>query len=107
MKFLIVKRDDDQDIQFTGKCIGSVSSNDRRACNNYSGKPGNWSDFNLYQTYGGMFVCERVDYSRYQGDRTRYYGDVCVSLGEVMDFFGTDKFARELYDSAGIDYPVY
>lgn len=106
MNTIVVERDNDRDIKFTGERIASVSSSANNARSDYSGTRGCWATLNLYQTKGGKFVCERIDFTLWQGQKDRSSGAVCDTEDEVVDFFGDDWLAKELYAIADIDAAI-
>lgn len=57
----------------------------------------------LYKTEGGKFICERIDRTRWQGERDSHAAKVCTSDAEVFDFFGHSWLAKDLYSEAGLD----
>jgi len=92
------------DIAFSGEQIAYVVSQCRnREGANFSGSAGRWTELTLYKTVGGKFVCEKVEYTSWQGERNRHSGAVCQSEAEVIAFCGTGWLAKQLYDEAGID----
>lgn len=57
----------------------------------------------LYKTEGGKLICERIDRTRWQGERDSHHAKVCANNNEVIDFFGHGWLAKELHKEAGID----
>ena len=42
--------------------------------------------------------------AQWDGEQTRYSGCVCDTQQEVFEFFGPDRFAKELYCNAKLQY---
>lgn len=103
MEKIIVKRDNDLDIEFIGESLGSATSSPNNARSDYSGNTGRWTELNLYQTRSGKYVCEQIGYTQWQGEHTRYSAAICDSTDGVIDFFGTGWLAKEIYEDAGIE----
>ena len=103
MKTIIVERTDGKDIKFIGECIAAASSSDERAHPSYSGSVGRSTALKLFVTQGGKYICQRIERTRWQGERNRYEGAVCNSHEEVIVFFGDGWLAKEIYDDAEID----
>jgi hypothetical protein len=106
METIVIERDDERSIKFTGEKIASVSSSANNARSDYSGQRGRCATLNLYQTKGGKFVCERIDFTIWQGEKDRSRAKVCETEDEVVEFFGNDWLAKELYASADIDTSI-
>lgn len=99
-----IERDDDAPLSFTGELLAKVSSSDNNASgSSYSGQTGHWQELALYKTQGGKFVCERIDFTRWQGARDSHAAKVCLNHGEVVEFFGHNWLAKNLYAEAGLD----
>ena len=103
METLIVERDDDRSIKFKGHVIASASSSGNRGMHDFSGETGRWKELTLYKTAGGKFICEQIDATMWSGDRNFTRGAVCDDEDEVIDFFGGDWLAKQLYAHAEID----
>jgi hypothetical protein len=106
MEQIFVKRDDEPDIKFSGELLGYAASSDNNAHPNYSGRIARWTELALYRTKGGRYVCEQIDYTRWQGEHTRYSGAVYDSTAEVIEFFGCGWLAKKLFERADIDASV-
>jgi hypothetical protein len=99
-----IDRDDDASLSFTGELLAKVSSSDNNASgSSYSGQAGRWQVLALYKTEGGKLICERIDRTCWQGERDSHAAKVCTDNNEVIDFFGHDWLAKDLYDEAGIN----
>lgn len=96
-----ITRDEDKDLQFTGKEIASVdSAPDMAQGRRYSNER---TELSLYKTKAGAFVCWRVTLLKLDGERDIYEAAVCYSVDAVIGLFGTDWLAKELYDRAEIE----
>lgn len=99
-----IERDNGASISFSGELIAKVSSSDNTASgSSYSGQTGRWQVLALYKTEGGKFICERIDRTRWQGERDSHHAKVCTDHKQIIDFFGHGWLAKDLYDEAGID----
>lgn len=104
MQIIVVRRDDERDLRFTGERIAHVSSSWDTASYDYSGSTGRRAKLTLYRTKSGRSVCELIEESQWEGEQTRYSGCVCDTQQEVFEFFGADRFAKELYCNAKLQY---
>lgn len=99
-----VIRDNDRNIKFNGELLASAGSSWNNAHgSSYSGSVGRRTSLKLYKTSGGKFVCSRIEHTQWQGERNEFYGAVCKTIDEVIDFFGNCWIAKELYEEADID----
>jgi hypothetical protein len=96
---IVVERDNDLDIAFTGKKIAQVSSKNDISIRH--------TDLLLYQTDQGMYVCQTIGVSLIDGERTKYSGEVCRTQKDVINYFGTGWLAKKLYSAAGIDSAIH
>lgn len=104
METFVLRIDNEPNIRFTGELLAKSSSSDNNAAgSSYSGSTGRWTELALYKTKGGKYICHQIGYTRWQGERDIYSGEVCETLDEVKEFFGYRWLAKELYESAGID----
>ena len=104
MEIFVVMRDGERDLRFTGERIAHVSSSWDLASYDYSGSTGRRAELTLYRTKSGRSVCELIEESQWDGEQTRYSGCVCDTQQEVFEFFGPDRFAKELYCTAKLQY---
>lgn len=103
MEQFTVQRDNAKDLTFTGELLAKVSSSDNNASgSSYSGQTGRWQVLSLYRTKSGKFVCQRIDRTRWQGERDSYSAAVCEDHSQVVEFFGSGWLAKDLYDEAGV-----
>ena len=96
---IVVERDDDLDIAFTGEIIARVSSKNDISIRH--------TDLVLYQTDQGMYVCQTIGVSLIDGERTKYSGEVCRTQKDVINYFGTGWLAKKLYSAVGIDAAIH
>lgn len=97
MDTITVLRDNKPNIRFSGEELAEATS--YHAHNNDT----RWTELALYYTKGGKYICERVDLTRWQGERDRYSAAICDTMDEVQQFFGYGPPARELYDKVWTD----
>jgi hypothetical protein len=64
---------------------------------------GRFTDLELYKTSGGNFVCERVEITQWQGESNKHYVKLVKTESEVIEFFGLNDQAKEIYKQAKID----
>lgn len=101
-----IERDNSAALAFDGELIAKVSSSNNNASgSSYSGSTVRWQVLALYRTEGGKLICERIDRTRWQGERDSHHAKVCTSNNdnEVIDFFGHSWLAKDLYSEAGFD----
>lgn len=94
-------RDGKPDLHFTGECIAAADSSLE------SGSPrfiatGIRHELRLYRTAGGAYVCHHHVLNQWQGARNSNRAAVVSTEAGVIEFFGHDWLAKELYDEAGI-----
>lgn len=94
------------DLRFVGEPIASVCSSPNNASGVYSGQNGRWAEYILYRTAAGRHVCQITQCTQWQGERDRYLAEVCDDESKVIEFFGHDWLAKELYKEAGIDAAI-
>ena len=87
-----IKRGNDKDLKFIGKEL---------ACVDMSYGFYQWIEISLYKTRGGKFVCQKINSTALE-DQCLY--TIVDTEKEVIDFFGSDNMAKELYIRAGIDF---
>ncbi len=105
--FHIVEVDGGRDIKFQGYLIGNIESQHaNREAENYSGSAGRWTELTLYKTDGGSYVCEKGEYTTWQGERDRHSGAACKTEAEVIEFFGVGWLAKKLYKISAIDASI-
>ncbi len=104
MDTIIVRRDGAPDLRFAGREIARVGSSWEKARDDYSGSTGRQATLVLYRTRAGRHVCELIEESQWQGERTLHSGRACDTPQEIFDFFGAGRFAKALYKAAGLDH---
>lgn len=85
-----------------GRKVCSVKSSPQRSDANFSGQPGNWSEYNLYRSLAGQFVCERIEHARGKDQKDIQGAKVCDDRSKVIEFFGDGWLAQALYEKADI-----
>ena len=102
-----IERDNGASLSFTGELLAKVSSSDNNASgSSYSGQTGRWQVLSLYRTEKGRFICQRIDRTRWQGERDSHAAAVCDDHKGMIEFFGHGWLAKDLYDEAGINAAV-
>ncbi|MEY8194465.1 MAG: hypothetical protein RPR28_06365 [Cycloclasticus sp.] len=96
MTDFIIDRTDDTPLSFSGEQIASVS-----------GKPDYnpvlWTDYVLFKTDAGSFICQKLNHTRLQGERYTEEAIVAKNHTEIVEFFGLNNDAKEIYCIAKID----
>jgi|SRR5215469_14184146 len=98
-----LKRDGERDLKFRGELIAKVGNSWDKASGDYSGSTGRKSVYRLYRTASGKFVAASEGLTQWQGEHDRYDAKVCETEAEVMEFFGHNRLAKELYEAADLD----
>jgi len=106
LEWFVIQRDDGPAYKFRGVIIGETESSDNNAHSSYSGSTGHSEKLGLYKTQSGKYVCEKVGYSQWQGQRTRYAACVCDTVLDVGNFFGYGWLAKDLYADAKIEIAI-
>jgi len=107
MEKITVERDNDRNLVFTGELITKVSSSDDRAMgSSYSGETGRWQVLKLYKAKTGKFVAQRINRTRWQGERDTYEAKVCSTHNDIVEFFGGGWLAKELYEEGDINAAI-
>jgi len=106
LEWFVIQRDDGPAYKFRGEKIGYARSSNNNAHPDYSGSTGHSEKLGLYKTQSGKYVCEKVGYSQWQGQRTRYAACVCDTVLDVGHFFGYGWLAKDLYDDAEIEIAI-
>lgn len=128
----IVPRDDEPDLKFTGKLLGSAAP--------ASAPRGRWREYRVYETTGGNYVFSKVGRSALDGERDKFEAEIYkvpATLVDVLNsslapqliptprsslasllstgtessgwatsairFFGYDPVAKDLYRKLGIE----
>ena len=106
METIVVERDDGRSIKVKGKIIASASSSGNCGMHVFSGENGRWKELSLFKTVEGKFICEQIDTTMWSGERNFTRGAICDDTDEVIDFFGGDWLAKQLYAHADIDSSI-
>lgn len=99
METIQLSRDDDTDIRFKGRKLGSVSN-----FSYYGLHSQRWTELTLYQTQGGKLVCQqvnRIKSAREPQVKTLY---VVNSEKELFNKVGYSNLAKTLYELTNIDH---
>ena len=99
----IVSRDNQPDLRFTGSLLGAASSSPNNAHPDYSRSPGRWMTLALYETTGGTMIAEKIGYTQWANEDTRFSAAICEDDAAVRDFFGHGWLAKRLYNAVGIE----
>ena len=100
---LVIEREGQADLKFKGLILAAVKGNKVQ----FAG--GTYTPvFRLYETDGGNLIGERLHLGdSHESQRaSKVEREAAVRPGEIsiFEFFGYDKYAKELYDKAGIDH---
>lgn len=92
-------------VKFAGECLGSVEADIYVSkSGEHIGHIGFWTEYELYKTTEGKYVCLTIHGSKHQGDQYQYRrGGIYDNLWRVYEFFGYEDLARELYELCGIE----
>ncbi|GEM_PF-5678599 len=85
-----------------GNCWPEAASQSNSGVSDYSGSAGRWTELSLYRTAKGSLIDAHGDRTAWAGERDT----VTVERGdqeEIIEFFGLDWLATDLYQAAGID----
>lgn len=103
-----IECDNAPSIRFTGDRIAVAASSDNNASgSSYSGSTGRWTELELYKTDNDTYICHRVERTRWQGDKDYTTLETCNSLEAVIEFFGHDWLAKDLYENGDIASATY
>ena len=98
-----IEVDYEPNIVFSGKEIATAQSHDSDAFGGiYSGCAGLWTVLTLYETCKCVYICHRVERTRFSGQKDQNFAKACKSIKEVKEFFGSGPIAIQLYETAGI-----
>jgi len=106
LKKYTLERDDAPSLTFMGMKIAGARTSSDRAHEDWSRSVGRSSKFLLFRTQAGSFVCQRIEYTQWQGENDAYHAAVCKSDAEVVEFFGHGRLAKRIYDEAGIRFEI-
>lgn len=92
-----LRRDGDQDLKFKGRLLASHSNGD---CYSVT----RWTEYKLYQTINGLYVCSTInDLPKYM-ERMRHNAAHFSNLSDIVSFFGINETTKELYEKIGLKY---
>ena len=93
-----VRRDNNPNLKFKGHTIGLADSRTLNPNNDMY-----WTELTLYFTTTGKYICEKKELSIVQGNKNSFAAEVFDYISDVVDFFGFDESAKDLYLSAGLE----
>jgi hypothetical protein len=93
---IIVERDDEADLVFTGVQIAHVD-------NDPMNQQTRWTELTLYQAENGKYICQVAHKTRWEGEHHSYKAEVCDNYAEIIEYFGYGRLAKKLYKRAHID----
>lgn len=102
-EIITLDRTNNSPLTFTGNKLGEACSSPDSGLPHYSGSPGRWEEYSLFQTAGGQYICYRCSCSQWLGEHTTEEAHVAANLPEVVAYFGWGRLAKELYADASID----
>jgi len=100
----VIKKDSGRDLKFSGTRIAEACESPNNSSPNYSGETGRWTEYRLYRTTGGNYVCEILCRTQWQGEHDSTQTLVTKDKQEVFNFFGDSWLAKELYQDWGEEY---
>ena len=105
---MTIECDNGPTIRFTGDRIAAAASSDNNASgSSYSGSTGLWTELSLYKTDKDNYICHKVERTRWQGSKDYSSLEICDSLEAVIQFFGHDWLAKDLYENGEIEAIIY
>lgn len=104
MKTIIIERDGKRALKFDGELLADVSSTDSAFSVDFSGEMGRWQTFLVYRSYTDKFICQRIDYTCWQGERDRFSAAAFSTLDEIHVFFGYGWLAKKLYAKLNLQF---
>ncbi|WP_286874321.1 hypothetical protein [Spongiibacter sp.] len=90
-------------VKFKGTRIGFSCTTDQRGAGIYSQETGRWEELSLYRTESGKLIGYRVKKTKWVGESNHYSYKVCATPEEIIDYFGQEEVASELYRDAKIE----
>ena len=95
---IIVERDDNTDLRFSGVELAHVSSEKPDGPSSQR-----WTELTLYKTNSGKYVVQKIGVSILDGENDKHSGFVCDSTDAVVAELGFEGWlSKNLYDAAGI-----
>ena len=102
----VLARDNQPGVKFRGRLLHRVCSDGNSGSHNYGGAVGRSTDHALYETQAGDYVCQTIHRTQWQGEQNSHQVLVCRTVDEVIEFFGQDWLAKQLFDAMGFDNAV-
>ncbi|WP_316675346.1 hypothetical protein [uncultured Tolumonas sp.] len=90
-----LRRDGDQDLKFKGCLLASHSNGDCYSTTR-------WTEYELYQTINGLYVCSIINDSLMDIERMRHNAAHFSNLSDIVSFFGINETTKELYEKIGL-----
>lgn len=103
VKSYTVERDNQRPLRFTGTRLAVARSSSDRGSSEYSGQVGISEVLALYQSQRGDYVASRVCLTQREGNRDTHDAIVSKSREAIMEFFGFEWLAMEIYAAADWD----
>lgn len=104
MQQITLKVTSNPSIRFKGEKIGFACTTDQREAGRlYSQEVGRWEELSLYKTDSGKFICYLTMKTRWEDEQNNYLYKVCTTHQEVIDYFGQEEVANDLYQDAKIE----
>lgn len=92
-----LRRDRDQDLKFKGRLLASHSNGDYYSATR-------WTEYKLYQTINGLYVCSTINDSLIYMEKIRHNAAYFSDLSDIVNFFGINETTKELYEKIGLKY---
>lgn len=91
-------------IRFKGDRIGFSCTTDQRGAGGiYSQETGRWEELSLYKTDSGKYICYTAMKTRWEDEQSYYSYKACTAHEEIIDYFGQEEVASDLYRDANIE----
>lgn len=107
MQKYILKRSEGRAVCFVGVALCTVRSSPDQSHPDFSGSTGRWSEYTLYVTKAGKYVCSKILYTQWQGEWDKHIVEVKETTEGVFEFFGDKALALELYERSGLNFFEY
>lgn len=101
---IILERTDEKPLVFKGAMLATASGSPLEDDEHiYSGCKDQWDVFRVYQTPRKKFVCQIVTCD-YRGESwCKRSVKKCAGVQDIIDFFGEEELAQQLYERLGFD----
>lgn len=104
MRTFKLERTNDPDLRFDGELIATdCTSPDKNYGSAWSGETGRWKEGAIYRTKACKYVGWLKNHTQWQGEFPVADAIVTDDLNKLIEFFGHDWLAKQLYEEAGID----